>query len=218
MAYIPIASVSVATATTSSAIDTTGADFLIAWAVSQAGGAPTDNKGNTWNPLTGYTGAFGEIGRFYYAANAIGGTGHTFTPSGSAPSLCVGAYMGSHSSPFDLETGANTQSSPASPGALTPSEDDCLVVGGCGTFGNAFSVGSPFTLIESEDGIGGGQAYGSALAHLIQTLAGLVNPAFSYSGGFTSGVAQASFKAAGGAAAFIDNTNHILRNIIGSAA
>jgi YD repeat-containing protein len=66
---------------TTAAINTTGANFLVIALSYSTGATPTlsDNKGNTWTPLTtsAVTGTVTE--RLYYASNAVVGSGHTFS-------------------------------------------------------------------------------------------------------------------------------------------
>src|SRR4051812_9792279 len=83
---------------TSGAIDTSGANFLVAVVASYSVGdtTVTDSKSNTWTQLT----ARDEINttlvrnRIWYAKNATVGSGHTFSDavSSSFPSICVAAF------------------------------------------------------------------------------------------------------------------------------
>jgi len=195
----PIASVSIANNGTTGAIDTTGADFLVA-VVSQGFQVdpPTDNKSNTWTALTEQTGSSSNHVRIYYAKNATCGTGHTFTtPAGAAfPSLCVVAFFGSDlTSPFDNENGVGESSSPVSTGSITPSQNDELVIAIAGGNCTSPAIDGGFTLQENEDQTGGVN-YGSAIAWLIQTTAAAANPAWTVASSCNAAIA--SFKAAAG--------------------
>src|SRR4051812_10619033 len=68
---------------TSGAIDTSGANFLVASVSFLVGGTPvlSDSKGNTWTARTTVNGGTSAIKEFY-VTNPTVGSGHTFTISG----------------------------------------------------------------------------------------------------------------------------------------
>ena len=147
-------------ALTTSAIDTTGANFLIA-SVQQfinSGGPATiaDSKGNTWH-LISWTNAqgFGKPA-FYYAYNATVGSGHTFTATATAGggdmALNVMAFSGVKTSSDPLESGNDTDAISSSntyqaASAITPASAGDLVITG---LGNIFAV-NPLTTFLSVD-------------------------------------------------------------------
>ncbi len=88
---------------TTSAVDTTGADLLVAAvAYFDGAGTVTDSKGNTWTGLTPATPGSGRACRLLYCVPTSVGGGHTFsTPSGFG-GLCVSAWSGvDTATPFD---------------------------------------------------------------------------------------------------------------------
>ena len=195
MAFALVASTERAGAGTSPAVDTTGADLLVA--VLSAGAtlsAPSDSKGNTWTKLNTYTGSFSSELAIYYVAAPTVGSGHTFTANGSTPGLCVAAFSGAATSgPFDEQNGQVEGASPRSTGSVTPTENDELVVAGAGGLYSGGSIGAGFTVAQDVN-IGPGANFGSALAYLIQTTAAGVNPAWTSANDCSAAIA--TFKAA----------------------
>jgi hypothetical protein len=165
---------------TSGALDTTGANLLIAHVVSaEATTAPTlsDSKGNTWNGLTVRV-ANGRS-RLFYATSTTVGTGHTFTLTGTDiwGLIQVQAWSGAHpTAPFDLENGSNSGGSPdvsLQPGSITPSENNCLVVSGIANSlvsGGSYSIDSGFAISHQKDFENPINTPGG-LAYLVQTTA-----------------------------------------------
>lgn len=192
------------TTVTTSAIDTTGADFLVVavsyyGSTSNADPALSDSKGNTWTALTarelGFNNAAAKI--FYCKPTSVG-SGHTFTAdrTNTYPTISVSAFSGvKATSPFDQESGTSTNSASTSyqPGSITPSEDGCLLVTGICSDGTSHSVNSSFnataTDVLSSNHMGGGIAY------KVQTTAGAENPTWSWTGSTWRAAAMASFKA-----------------------
>jgi hypothetical protein len=186
---------------TTDAIDTTGANLLVAvysnWATSAT---ITDSKsGNTWTNLTGY-GSASRI-RIAYCIPSDVGTGHTFTATNNFPSLAVFAFSGTHSSPYDAESGNSASSvTTIQPGSLTPAEDNSLVIAGASGAGGGTLATTGFTTI----GIAGdgGKCVPTAAGYLIQTTKAASNPTWTPSEAGNSGAcALVVFKAAGGGVA-----------------
>lgn len=208
--YAFVASVSAGSAdahnVTTGTVNTTGADLLVV-AVASYGVSSTptvsDNKSNTWTPLTSYSTTSGNAERLtlFYAKNATCGTGHTFSASESSgtpyPAISMAAFSGSDlTSPADQQTGTSTEgANTVSPGSITPSVNGELVVSGLclGSIPSSGpSVGSGFT-IASGTPSAGGLNFGVSLAYLIQTSAAAANPAWTFAGA-TALAAIASFK------------------------
>lgn len=174
------------TSATTSAINTTGANF-IAVSLSDAGTA-TDNMGNTYTYLTTHTGSAPSF-RLAYCENPTVGSGHTFTTTGSFPCICVAVFSGVATGSFDQQTGSAT----GSPGAITPSFNNELLVTGCGlNSATAATINGGFTITDNAP-YTPGQNYGGALAYLIQTTATVANP--TWATGAVANSAMASFKA-----------------------
>lgn len=189
----------------SGAIDTTGATLLVVAIGNYTGFSVTptlsDSKGNTWSQLTAKT--HGETRSvLYYCASPTVGSGHTFTIAGNSTyaAICVSAFSGAHSSPFDTENGSAWNGTSAQPGSVTPSEDSALVVSGLSlrglyATGQSASINSGFTISDESLGVDL-QSLHCALAYAIQTTATAVNPTWSWGTSDAFATTIAVFKAA----------------------
>ena len=85
MAITLVAEATVAGASggTTAAVNTTGANFIVLVTAQSGTTTVSDNKGNTYTPLTLYTVSGGGSGQLYYCTPATVGAGHTFTISTS---------------------------------------------------------------------------------------------------------------------------------------
>lgn len=186
---------------TTSAIDTTGCDLLVANIFFSNGAAPnsavTDSKGNTWTAATKRN-ASDAANRFYYCKPTSVGSGHTFTigPPNTYGGIIVLGFSGAKAaSPLDGQNGANSASANAlATGSLTPTENNCLLIYAATTAGNitAVDVG---TLQEVANGISG-TTYGGGVGYQIQTTATARNPSFSASVTNQMAASILAFKAA----------------------
>ena len=197
MAYAHIRTASKAGTGTTSAVDTTGADLIVAFVASYNDTpTPTDSKGNTYTALTLRSGGSDANvkGRMFFCAAPTVGTGHTFTTSSSAVSSAYLAFSGSAASPLDQQsTAAATQ-----PGSVTPTENDELLVCcyGDASSANPTAINSSFTLEVTIAGQSSIQPLGAA--YLIQTSSAAVNPTWTVSNIYSAVSCIATFKAAGG--------------------
>lgn len=176
-----------------SAVDTTGANFIVVSVSSAVIGGSTvptlsDNKSNTWTSLTGYTVGASRHTIFYVLSPTVG-TGHTFTTSGTNiyPAIIVRAFSGV-SSYDSQQSGATGTSSPLATGSVTPSANGALILTGiCGDPGATHSYPSGFTggINIPQDSLSGFNIQGSS-AYLIQTTAAAINPSWSWTGSHTS--------------------------------
>jgi hypothetical protein len=187
------------TGATTDAVDTTGADFLVAavsYFTSGSGMTMSDSKGNTWNALTTSTISF-TVTRLYWCVPSSVGSGHTFTFSGTGvyPSLAVMAFSGADSTPLDQQNGATASSvTSLSTGSITPSVNGCVLFTGIG-FENTFSspsINESFTGIVSAS-YNSGTHFGLAAAYRIQATAAAINPQWSWTGSATVAARIASF-------------------------
>jgi len=171
--------------TTTDAINSTGANLLVATVSWFAGGsAPTltDSKSNTWTKLTETV--FGGVSQgvvIYYCVPSSVGSGHTITLTGTNTyvSCSFAAYSGVESVPFDTED-SNTGNALTSikPGAMTPSDGD-LVITALTYFsdtGNA-TIDAGFT--GSSVGLNTGVAVSHGSAYLISD-GSAVDPTWSW--------------------------------------
>lgn len=186
----------------SSAIDTTGATLLLAALLWYTGGSFVsfvDTKGNTWVALTQYSSTNRGV-RLYYVLSPTVGSGHTFTLSASFGSFALAAFSGvtafdSGKDSGDFSNSTTTQQ----PGSLTPSENNCLVIGaatvGDTTVNTAPTIDAPFA---TSDAFGwDGNGVGGGLWYDIQTTAGARNPTVTGVSGEIA-TALAVFKGPGG--------------------
>lgn len=180
MAITLVANTSAAGASgaTTSSIDTTGATLLIVHVGGILSGNPSDNKSNSWTALTAQT-TSGVSSRLWYSFTGNVGSGHTFTYGGTVTSFEVAAF-GSSDAYDGTESGSHGSGTSAT-GAITPSQDNCLVIAGLEHEGSSVSVNAGLT-ISNQVALVGGTNYGSALAYLVQTTAGLVSLTWTISG------------------------------------
>lgn len=212
MAYTYLAHVKVGSAdlntVTTGAIDTSGADILIAYIAeieSATDATLTDSKTNTWAQLTERKDAgVSLLGRMFYAKNATVGSGHTFTVTSSngAPAICVAAFSGSHlTAPLDQQNGVVDVDAGLSniTGSITPSEDNCLVITGLGFTGNSatITIDGSYAITDQID-YAGATNKGAALAYAIQTSLAASNRTWTYSTNEYAVTTIASFKASAG--------------------
>lgn len=202
------ASSTLGAAVTTGSVDTSGANALFIVVGGYSGvnpiGSVTDNKGNTFTPLTARNAA-NWICNIFYCLSATVGSGHTFTVGAASTycSICVAAFSGvATSSAFDQENGgANASGTTAATGSVTPSEDNELLIAGTmeKDSGDVSSVDSSFTL-DSHQAVSAGNAQGAALAYQIQTTATARNATFTFTGATDAASAIGTFKQAAGGA------------------
>lgn len=175
------------TTCTTGAIDTTGANLLVA-VVTGLGTLPvvTDSKSNTWTTVTAASGPGTLTTQIVYAKNPTVGAGHTFIFTGAAtyPSGCVGAFHGADTSQNIDQHAANNVIATATTiqaGSITPGSNNELLIFGVGFLNVTYSsVDSGYTIIQS---VTPGAANTSAgLAWAQQTTAGATNPTATFSG------------------------------------
>lgn len=192
---------------TTSAIDTSTANFLVAVTGSSDGTAPvSDSKTGSWTPRTIYDGSHSPMVRIWFATNPTVGAGHTFTVTASSkfPTLCIAAFSGvDTTAPYDgNENGAYTSAvTTAQAGSITPSLAGELVIAGLAWDSGfaASGINGGFTITDQFPLVGG-LAYGGALAYLIQTSAAAANPTWTIASATTNIAADIAAFQAGAAA------------------
>lgn len=185
---------------TTSNIDTTGADLLIAVVVSLTGQTPTlsDNKSGVWTPRTAQSSVSAKV-QIYDCIPTSVGSGHNFTAAGSAvyPTLCILSLSGARQvTPFDAQNGAHQDAGTTqATGSVSPSDDNELIIAALGAGATAASIDSSFTLSQSEPFNGAGSGtFAGGLAYLIQTAKGAVNPTWTIGSSMYSAVAIATYR------------------------
>jgi|NGEPerStandDraft_6_1074524.scaffolds.fasta_scaffold120595_1 hypothetical protein len=179
---------------TTAAIDSSGADLLIlglVWDSSSLAGDLIDSKGNTWTALTSKATPMVQI---WYCKPSTVGSGHTVTVDnhtggGLYLSAYLAAFSGSSPTPFDLENGANNTAT--SPGSITPSQSNELVIAVASSGSSAPTVDANMTLLNN-NAVSGGTYWGGGMAYRIQITAAAINPVWAGS----AACVIASFKSA----------------------
>ncbi len=174
------------TSSTSSGINTSGANLLVAIVTAfTVNGmvAPTDSETNTWIPLTPHTSLNCSLG-IYYCINPTTDTNHTFTSNGSFGSISITAFYNSDGVAFDVQNGSDNSgiSTTKQPGSLTPNVKDSLIITGCngGSAETFTSIDSGFTIIEQN---ADPSRFSTGLAYLIETAIAAQNPTWTKDNG-----------------------------------
>lgn len=190
---------------TTSAIDTTGANFaVLVISYYHAGGAITvsDSKGNTWTARTAYTGATHPGARLYYTQGGTFGTSHTFTIAGTGiyASFSVLTFSNISGSPYDVENGSvkGTTWTTRQGGSFTPSQANTVSVVGLGFGDNssgAISINDSYTIPANGTIAYNASYYGASIAYKILTSATAQNPTWTSANlSNEAAIAGASFK------------------------
>lgn len=198
MAYTLIDHTGKTSGTTTTAINSTGANLLVVAIAVDSGtmANPTDSKTNTWTGLTQTVVGTDTAIKIFYSFGGTVGSSHTFTQPASYGSIFVAAFSGSTSSPFDQQNG-NTQASGTSvtTGSVTPTQDNELIiaVADIANTNTLQSIGGGFTTLDTTNGVNGVN-YGGIMGYLIQTTATAANPTISWTGTAEAAARIASFK------------------------
>jgi hypothetical protein len=154
------------------AIDTSGANFLVATITSNQGATGftsfTDNKSNTnWQVAVDWTANGGDFIRIMYHENPAVGAGHTFTLtySGSVFTVhCVAAYSGMATTSLldKTATGTGNSTSLLTTATATTTQADELLIG-CGTVSDgansSFTAGASYNM-RTQQGLAGSGTIG----------------------------------------------------------
>lgn len=187
---------------TTASINSTGANLLVA-AISYSTGATllsvSDNKGNTWTPLTvqGVTGQ-GQTQIYYVNSHTPAvGTGHTFTFTFTGPTVRALAtlytFSGVTTGTLDVSNGGNASASPVSTGSTGTLAGTCEVVftsfTGNGVGGTGIGVtGAAFTAQTTAGFWDGGFAY------VIPSATTAITASWAITGDSQLGASIAAFK------------------------
>lgn len=180
---------------TSGTFDSSGGNLIVVYVASiDTSGSLTvqDNKSNSYSACGGQTtGPDNTAGQLFYSTPGTVGSGHTVntaTSTGSVPSIAVLVFSGATtSSPCDQTAGAfSTGTQTLAVGPITPSANNAVIVSGL-TYdaANSASVDSGMTISDQAQIIGG-QAFGIALAYLVQTSASMITVTWDSGAGFTA--------------------------------
>lgn len=199
-------------AATAPAIDSTGANLLLApMALAAAAYTSTsDSKSNPYTNTTRYGGTSPYHTYQTYCAEAdivaVGGS-HTATNALGYQRIGLLAVAGAAALPFDQESGGDAASSTSiQPGSITPSEDGCLLVSTVTCVG-----GGVITPPAGWTVVGNNTNY-AAIAYLIQGTAAAVNPTWSAASSSHMSSSMTVWKpAAGGGGSSIAAISHFNR-------
>lgn len=206
------------TAPTSGAINTTGANMLVA-AYAPYGGAAantfTDSKTNTWTACSTQQTTSAGSSWLLYAKNPTVGSGHTFSSSVAGASLTVIAVSGADtSSPCDQQNGATAEGDTLSPGSITPGAGSALVVAALGyhpvtgSVPTGILINASMTVLDGT-AAGYGDHLGVYIATITQSSVAAIAPTWSWTaanGGMDAGANIADFKSGSGGS----STSHSL--------
>lgn len=193
MAFALVASVNVqntggGTTETTGAIDTTGANLIVVSVIGDGNPGTltvSDNKGNTYTPLTRQV-QDPKFAQLFYVLNPTVGSGHTFTATGSVDIFCaIGVQAFSGAASYDQESGSGNGGieTTIQPGSLTPPADGVLFVVVMADQGESGVHSINQSFIETMDFAENTSAAGGGMSYLIQGTAGAQNPTYTVTGG-----------------------------------
>lgn len=183
---------------TTSAIDTSGANFIgicvADFGVDSAADMISDSKVNTWSHVTSHTFGGNRSTTLFFSVNPTVGTGHTFSGVGGYIAMMVSSWSNvATTSPLDQQNG-NTGSgvSTLTTGSVTPTVNKELLLA-CISTGNSVlaSIDNGFTIT---DLVTNGTSENGGSAYLVQTTAGAINPQWSLSVAGDSAAVIGTFK------------------------
>jgi hypothetical protein len=173
------------------AIDTTGANALVACVVASTAGFPptpiTDSKGNEWTQAANWN-EDGDVRiQQWYALRPKVGAGHTFSATGGgiwAPAVFVAAFSGVSSLDTSQHSDTGAKGGTSLAASLRTSNDNELLTSCLGLTSAASSspwINAPFSVTDSLNpkttGLGGGFAYA------IQDHSVSISPTWSWANG-----------------------------------
>jgi len=191
-----------ASSSTTPAVNTTGANFLVAVISYYTGTTPTvnDSNSNTWTALTQYVGPNSVLIKIFYSTPTTVGSGHTFgfTGTNCYASLEILAFSGMAASSVyqGLVNGGNSSGTTVQPGSISPTGSTLIICGvGWSNISSTSAINDSFSITNSNNG--SPTNFGGAAAYLIQTSGSAINPQWTIATGGSLLVAtQAAFRGA----------------------
>lgn len=185
---------------TSTAVDSTGANLIVAAVCNIGGVSFSDSKANGWTALTTRSNGAVTV-TLVYCINPTVGAGHTFSVAGTAATVSVQGFNDSMGTPtFDVENGSAGGTGGTTSyqgGSITPANANSLIVSGVmggGDSQTAYTVDSGLTIGAAFNNIPS-TSLESESAYLFQSVAAAINPLWSWTGGTGNyGVSTAAFK------------------------
>jgi sulfatase modifying factor 1 len=176
---------------TTSAIDTTGADLIVAYTSSWTShGVPSDSEGNTWTrgfTNNNYNNSSALEAKMWYCTNPNTSSTHNFIHSAYCPAITVMCFSGISSAPSIVKI-SNTS---GAPGLITPSTGQAFLFisalnpssGGTAAINNGFTIDTTLKLNNYQTA----NWQGSELAYKIQYTNTVSNPTWSGRSAYGSG-------------------------------
>lgn len=168
---------------TTSAHDSTGANFSVIIAAYDSGATITDSKGNVHTPADVHDPGTGDsYSRIYYCSNPIVGPGHTASLSIGYGWIALLTFDNVGATTLEAQNGASVNpNTTLSTGNVHPLGDNRLIIAALCLGGAAANptINSGFTLGPWRSAASG-SAYGGGAAYLQQTTGADVNPAWSW--------------------------------------
>lgn len=170
--------------------------FFAGGGVSLSDATGTTPASNSWTQIATYNGAGAQSGiAMFYCNNFTAGASHTFTTAARFSNISILCFTGNRtaSSPQDQINGRYISGTAGSntPGSITPSENNCLVVSSVMDFGGTLpTYPTGYTGITRGPT---GTAFAWGVAYQIQTTATATNPDWVGSTGSNAAVNVVSF-------------------------
>jgi len=207
------------TPVTTSAINTTGQNFIGICATGSSGNetAPTDSQNNVWLKANTQNEDGDSQVTLWYVIGPTTSALHTFTMSGQAPALAVFTASGVASGP---DQQSSTQgSSPQSSGGMTPTNANELIASCTSWYPTASSVSIalPMTILDTVAYDGGyNGSLGTGSAYEIQTTVTAVNPTWT-TGATNLAIVSDTFYSALSPAPLVITTAHLPEGFVSTA-
>jgi hypothetical protein len=166
-----------------SAMNSSGANFVVGVGSALSNAQTfTDNQASSWVAGTNGSGVGNGL-VISYARSITQSTAHTVTDSagGNFPSVYAAVFSGVSTNNFDqASSGTATASTSVSPGSVTPTQNNELIITGVTTASSnaVFSIDSGFTIL-GQFAFVSGAAFGGAMAYKVQGVAAAVNPTWT---------------------------------------
>lgn len=170
-------------AVTSAAINSAGANFLVAITSDFGGGIQgtvSDSKSNSWTARTAFVdgSTLSRVQLSYSFASSVG-SGHTVSYTGTQPLIGFAAFSNVNASPFAADIGTSGSSVSPAGGSITPAANNGLVISAfCGLTALPITIDSSFNVVGSASASSVNN-FAGGMAYIIQTTAGAANPTWT---------------------------------------
>ena len=182
---------------TTSAMNSTGANLVVAVVSGFADPVITDSKSNTIIKLTNYQDGLSTGVTIHYFFGGTVGAGHTFTTASSTTAICAAAFSGSLAAPVDVNVGGNNAvpATTVPTPTATPTLNGELIISGICFGVNTPTIDSGMIILDSIAGVIS-LNYGSALAYKSQGIKSSIAPTWTFPVSDVTQYTTATFKVA----------------------